>query len=136
MRIKPSCRHCHFLNKTYYNYQGPQGSSSWGQEDRNNLGVKDLGPLSGFIISCWRGVWDEGVDPSVRERLPGVLTKNRRGKCFFVEYQKGMTYEGAENLFHERQQNANKRRSNAAIAISAGALLASLIYPAVDMFLV
>ena len=131
-RAKRCCRNCHFLNKTYYNFHGHRGNLTWSKEERDNLTVGNLGISSSYVESCWRGVWDAGIDPKLNEQLPELLTQNRGDTCFFIQYQEGMSYDGAIELQRERRLNGGNRRSKAAIAISVTTLLLGLIYFVVD----
>ncbi len=85
--IRHCCKNCHFLNKTFRNEGGFEGQFAWSKEDRDNLGVKDH-----YAASCWRGIWDTGIDPGLNSQLPDILARDRRDECFFVEHHPGMSY--------------------------------------------
>ena len=118
--VKHCCKNCHFLNKAYRNDRGFEGNSCWSKEERDNLVVKDH-----YAASCWRGIWDTGIDLGLNDRLPVILTQSRRDKCFFVEYNPGMSYPAATELHHNRQLKRGHKYARIALGVSiASAVIA------------
>lgn len=126
-RAKRCCRNCQFLNKRAVSIWGDVTDLSWDATDRALLQVKEH-----YAASCWRGVWDTGIAPELNAQLPALLTKNRSGKCFFVEWSQGMSYPGAIELHREMSTERRVRNSNRlakiAIAIATASVLATVIF--------
>ena len=124
---KHCCKNCHFLNKTFRNERGAHAELNWNEEDRDNLKVEDH-----YTASCWRGIWNTGIDPGLNSRLPDILTENRRDECFFIEYHPGMSYQGATELHRIRNDNRQLKKSyrytQIALWVAAAGLVANCAY--------
>lgn len=125
--VKPRCQNCHFLNKTYRTDRGSESNHTWSREDRDNLNVKDH-----YAASCWRGIWDTGIDPGLNNQLPDVLTRGRRDECFFVEYHAGMSYQAATELHRirndTRQLKKSYRYTQIALWLAAAGVVGNFAY--------
>ena len=60
-----TCRNCHFLTKTSASGNAVH-SFSLNDKDRDLI-AKDTKMPSHYALSCHKGVWDEGVDPSIKD---------------------------------------------------------------------
>ena len=77
-------------------------------------------------------MWSEKFDQSLAQPLKNILLQDRRGRCFFVEFQEGMSFEGARELHKLRNDNAQLKRSYRftqwGLGIAAASLLLNLVY--------
>ena len=94
---------------------------TWNEEERKQLDAETM-----WNFLCWRGVWDSGIDNSIVENVQGLLTQDRRGKCFFVKYAAGMTFQGASDLHAQRQSQRPVRLSKVAIVVAACGVAATV----------
>jgi hypothetical protein len=100
---------------------------SWNKEERSTRRIKDY-----YAASCYLGVWDTGIDPSLNRELTDVIEKNRNQNCFFLEENLGMSFQAAKILQERKHQNEQLKRSNlytrlglwiAAVALFANAIV-------------
>ena len=126
--MKPSCRNCHFLAKSYRADNGALQTYSWSEKDRAS-GV----PLDHYTPHCYFSVWDIGIKHTLADSLNDIIDENRKRTCFFRPAQQGMSFEAAKILQEREAQNAQLRRSNlytqiglwiAALALVANVLVA------------
>ena len=124
--MKHSCRNCHFLAKTNRSENGEVHVLAWNTADRNSGKVKKH-----YSASCFLGVWDSGIEPSISERLNELLDENRKGFCFFMKAHPGMSFEAAKVLQERSVENLHLKRTNLytqiGLWIAAIALVANLI---------
>ena len=107
-RRKQCCRNCHFLAREDGAHSGQSLTNSWTEEEREK---GQLAHEWSAAPKCRQGIWDTGVDPRLKATLEEILDKNRRNKCFFIEFAEGMLFDGAEKLRRMRYENQNLRRS-------------------------
>ena len=89
--MKHCCQNCHFLAMDHVADNGKRVSFSWDKEARKNFKIKKY-----YSAKCYKGVWDTGVDPTLKGKLQEVLLQGRKNDCFFIEYQQGMLYQAAD----------------------------------------
>lgn len=107
--MRHCCRNCHFLARTDYFDSGARHTNTWSKEEREKGGLRRK-ELS--AASCRRGIWDTGVNPELNTRLEEVIDKNRKNRCFFVEYDEdGMLFDGALELFKARNERRDRKRN-------------------------
>ena len=107
--MKHCCRNCHFLARTDYFENGVSHTFTWSKEEREE-GEPKYPEIS--AASCWRGIWDTGVNPELNTRLEEVIDKNRKNRCFFVEYDEdGMLFDGALELFKARNERRDRKQN-------------------------
>ncbi len=114
-----SCKNCHFLAKS--RYEDPDelldlphgespgwGSYTWDRYDRADLsaGTTSYGE---WVAECWKGVWSKRIDSSLKEK--DLLLQDRGDDCFFIEVHEGMSFEAAEELFRQRNDNRQLKTS-------------------------
>lgn len=124
--MKQICRKCHFLSKTHRSNNGDTHVFSWSSNDRAAGEVKKH-----YSASCHFGVWDTGISPALNNDLNGVIDKDRKDGCFFMENHPGMSFQAAKVLQERNSQNAQLKKSNLytqiGLWIAALALLANVI---------
>ena len=124
--VKHACINCHFLAKDLRDGAGSAYSFSWTKKDRDGRSIDDQ-----YAPRCHFGVWDAGIDPSVRQRLDSVLSLDRGRECFFIETHEGMSFPAARELQRRREENSQLKRTNRyaviGLWIAAAALTASLL---------
>ena len=133
--MKKCCKNCHFLSKYIVSRDGKVHTFSWNAEERSVLKVSES-----YAAECHKGIWSEGISPEIKVELEEILLKDRTDSCFFIETQKGMSYQAADELFRLRRDNIQLRKSynytQVALWIAAFSLLANLIYSVIkDFFL-
>ena len=102
---KHCCRNCHFLAKTFNDGERTL-QSSWNQEERSNLYVKNH-----YAAECAEDVWSTGVSPQMNANLNEVLLQDRGDSCFFFEIHEGMSFSAARKLWRIRNDNRQLKRS-------------------------
>lgn len=116
------CKNCQFLMKEAE--QLPL--RSWTKEDREENfprmrvhpgklkqpdGSWDRASVYTMRIGCFRGIWEEEHNEHYsdnswgREVMRNRLTKDMTGSCFFVDFQEGMTMEGAKELHNQQRED-------------------------------
>lgn len=130
-RIKHCCRECHFLTREY-----PDGGRrSWTKEERVTGQMKHKDAASPM---CREGVWDAGIDPELVSELEEILDENRKNRCFFIEYSKGMSYDAAAKLQRMRYENRNLKRSYQytlwGLGIAGVGLVFNAVFQALNFF--
>ena len=124
--MKHSCRNCHFLAKTHRSDNGEVHVFAWNTADLNTEKVKEP-----YSASCFLGVWDSGIEPSINERLNELLDENRKEFCFFMQAHPGMSFGAAKVLQQRSVENLHLKRSNLytqiGLWIAAIALVANVI---------
>lgn len=82
-------------------------------------------------LSCYRGIWDEGVGFPESSKNEQVSKIRRNGRCYYFPYQPGMLLPAAERVQESRLvQNRELQKVRLAIyalVLSVLALLAKLI---------
>ena len=112
--MKAICRNCHFLSKEIRDensdnfYCAAASITEREQAKSNNI---DFIP-DHFILKCYRGVWDEGVNPSKDKRLQIVNNTDRNKKCFFWPYDSAMLFESAKELQKIATEHEQLKRTN------------------------
>ena len=121
------CIDCHFLTKTTHFSTGGEFANSWSHRERSNFRISYHG-----TASCWKGIWDTGVDPSINDRLKDVLLEDRKYECFFIEYHEGMLFSAADELARIQRDNRQLKRNYSftqiGLWIAAIAVCVQLIY--------
>lgn len=120
------CKNCHFLTKTVRDNVGDSFLFSWNIDERSKLELKEH-----YSASCYKGIWDTGIDSRLNSRMKDILLENRRDSCFFIEAQKGMSFQAATELHKIRSENRQLKRSyrytQIALWLSAIGLILGLI---------
>jgi hypothetical protein len=75
-------------------------------------------------ISCYRGIWDEGVGFSDSTKLDQMTKLERKNRCYFIPYQAGMLLPAAEKL---QEKNYEQARELQKLRYTAYAILVSLL---------
>ena len=101
------CKNCHFLTKEVRDDNvGKPYLFSWKNHERSKLELEEH-----YSASCYKGIWDTGIDPRLNSRMKDILLENRRDSCFFIEAQEGMSFEAATKLHKRRSENRQQKRS-------------------------
>jgi hypothetical protein len=112
--MRKICRNCHFLSKerreeNSKNIYCFSASNAEREQAKNN----DIDFISdNYILKCYRGVWDEGVDPGKEKRLQIVNDVNRNKKCFFWPYNSAMLFDSAKELQKISTDHEQLKRTN------------------------
>ncbi|MYK44128.1 MAG: hypothetical protein F4039_08590 [Gammaproteobacteria bacterium] len=124
--MKPCCQNCHFLAKDYVAANGQMLSFSWDEEERKNFKIKKH-----YSAKCHKGVWDTGVDPTLKGKLQEVLLEGRKNDCFFIEYQPSMLFSAADERFRILNDHRQLKRSHLftqiGLVIAAFGLFANIV---------
>ena len=125
------CKNCHFLTKTGRDNIADSFLFSWNIDERSKLELEEH-----YSASCYKGIWDTGIDPRLNSRMKDILLENRRDSCFFIEAQKGMSFQAATELHKIRSENRQLKRSyrytQIALWLSAIGLILGLILEIFD----
>lgn len=125
------CKNCHFLTQTVRDNAGKTYRFSWDIQERSKLGLEEH-----YSASCYKGIWDTGIDPRLNSRMKDILLENRRDRCFFIETQEGMSFQAATELHKIRSENRQLKRSyrytQIALWLSAIGLILGLILEIFD----
>ena len=100
------CRNCHFLAKYAPTDGGQTHRWPWNAEERADLQVKDH-----YGVECAKGIWSAGIDPEINSRLEEELLKDRKGECFFFEFDEArssMTFAAATELLQVRGEESHR----------------------------
>jgi hypothetical protein len=95
------CIHCHYLAKKFQQ-QGQTNIETVTRADRKKMMIQSCQLDAVDFFYCYKKVWDEGKDASIKDRVHNLLEKERRAQCFFYPYKPNMTFKVADHL----QQNA------------------------------
>ena len=105
--MKQCCRNCHFLMNTFRPPNGISYKTSWNKQQRETGKLQKC-----YSPSCWFGIWDVGIEPSLTGKLNEIIDENRKNACFFIETYPGMSFSAARIIQHRRDEYAQLRRSN------------------------
>ena len=105
--MKSCCQNCHFLAKDHVAINGKRKSLLWDEEERKNFKIEKY-----YSARCYKGVWDTGVDPTLKGKLREVLLEARKNNCFFIEYQPGMLFPAADERFRILNEHRQLKRSH------------------------
>lgn len=90
---------------------------SWDKAERANLTIE-----SHYAPGCRKGIWYQFYD----EHSPKeTLTKNRKNKCFFVNYTPGMMFPAADELLKTQREKWSVKR---AFLIGLSGLIIALLH--------
>lgn len=106
MDMKHCCKNCHFLAKVHIWRDGSERRFCWSQEERSKFRPKH----DELSAECAEGVWSTRIDPHLNQRLKEILQKDRKGECYFLEIQEGMSFPAASELQKLRNENLHQRR--------------------------
>ena len=118
--MKQCCLKCHFLAKSTRSDTGHELRFTWNERERSQLRVDDH-----YAAQCAQGVWDTGIDPHLKAKLPAILQKKRRNSCFFIKHQLGMSFKAAEKLLALKAAKRSTRKATIALWISFVSLVTS-----------
>ena len=122
--MRHCCRNCHFLAKTYYLDSGAKHTYTWSKEEREKGEIRHK---KHGAPSCWRGIWDTGVNQELNARLEKVIDKNRKNRCVFVEYDEDMLFDGALKLYNARNEQRDRTRDSYYWLIGVGLTVISVV---------
>ena len=108
--MRHCCRNCHFLAREDVFDPGQRMTNTWSKEEREKGQIIKPEQLAS-APKCWQGIWDTGIDPLLKSKLEGILDKNRKDDCFFIEHSEGMSFDGAIELHRIRNENRQIKRS-------------------------
>ena len=125
------CKNCHFLTKTNRDIVGNTYRFSWNIHERSEFELEKC-----YSASCYKGIWDTGIDPHLNSRIKDILLENRKHSCFFIETHEGMSFQAAAELHKIRSENRQLKRSyrytQIALWLSAIGLILGLILEIFD----
>ncbi len=93
--VKQACVSCHFFiqhNALVKNREikSPQRAATQ-KQDFSWLNDE-------FALACYRGIWDEGIAPELKNKRNEIVDKERADICFFYNYTSGMSFQAAMDL--------------------------------------
>lgn len=123
-----NCKNCHFLAKEYRGDDGRSHNFSLSSSDRENIiNIRDF-----YSLKCAKGVWDEGVEPTLINDRDCIINKiNREDFCFHFDVHEGMLFEAASELQKRQEEykkyNRNNLYTQIGLYIAATALIVDAI---------
>jgi hypothetical protein len=131
-----NCNDCHFLSKEILMNNG-QFSFSLSNNNREVL-INDINSISNeYSLKCTKGVWDEGVEPNLKNDRNHIINKvNRENFCFHFPVHEGMLFQAASELQQREEEYKKNNRNNkytqiglyiAALGLIANAII-SIVY--------
>lgn len=129
-----NCTNCHFLAKEYRGDDGRSYCFSFSNIDRENINnIRDF-----YSLKCAKGVWDEGVEPSLaNDRYRTINKVNREDFCFHFDVHEGMLFEAASELQKRQEEYKKYNRGNLytriGLYIAAAALIVDTIVSIVEL---
>ncbi|PPD41775.1 MAG: hypothetical protein CTY16_15460 [Methylobacter sp.] len=137
--MKHICTNCHFFAKEYQDHAGHVYINCVSKEERTNANsgkrdfIKDM-----YSLNCHMGVWDEGINPDIENRVYRVSKINRKGKCFFFSYDPGMLFKAAQELQKREEEYRRTEKSNLytriGLWIASGALFANALIGIIRLY--
>jgi hypothetical protein len=126
----PTCSDCHFFVKTSH-VAGDHHVFVATESERTAAKGGDFGWVRDIdSLSCWRGVWDEGVRSDPSERT-SVVVSTRRSRCFFWPHEAGAQLQTVQELQERAAQSreASKSRLIAwiAVGVAAGSMVVAIL---------
>jgi len=98
-----ACVDCHFLTKTLERRRLLVRS-----QERESMRKGDYSSFERHSLSCYFGVWDEGLRFEEERRHELITKTNREDYCFFWKYRPGMLLPAAERL---QKREADRREA-------------------------
>lgn len=141
--MRNCCIDCHFLAKHTTAY----GVQPWDKEDRllwqpkgnrddeylANIPAENRSVFRVYKVGCYRDEWDSPYEGFTKQSLKEEILKKRERtvKCNFGDYQEGMSFPDAEDLFRVSREIEYKKSTLSWQKIGAAfaflAFLAALI---------
>jgi len=111
------CVDCHFFIRR----SRPGGQEMTSMVSRDERAGSRIGDFSWanrqWALSCYFGVWDEGVAP-VSDYWQTIVKEERGDSCFFRRYHPGMLLPAAK-LLQEREMAAREARGDRRLTLCA-----------------
>lgn len=129
---KAICANCHYFVRVHHGERSGSHTLEIGRENRQKAISGDLSwQRESESLSCYRGIWDEGVGFPESSKLEQVSKLHRKNQCYFLPYQPGMLLPAAEKLQDTRLTQARElqkiRFAIYAVAISIIGLVIKLL---------
>ena len=133
--LKKSCSTCHYFVRTRNPERGERHTFEISHSIRVKAAQKELTwQREDESLSCFRGIWDEGVGFPESSKVEQIATLRRNGRCYYFPYQPGMLLPAAEKLQDARLTQTRElyklRLAVYALVVSILALLAKLLVSA------
>ena len=161
IKKKKCCRDCQFLSKIAY-INGQQRQVTWTKDERKRSREK-YQLITGHLdqAHCYKGMWPSEDDPDFVDELedhveqldsqdldideidelsdPEFLLKKRISvdnghKCFFIKYQKGVSFETAFELWKIRNENRQLKWAHWATVAGLGIAAIGAVVAGLDNF--
>ena len=129
--MKNNCANCHFFSKMTLLKNNERLCDTINNKERDALIKKDEKPRThtDSILTCYKGVWDEGIDKI--DNFSEFIINKKRNNCFFYPYQNNMLFKAADELQKRQQESSRMLKSNLytrlGLWIASGALLLNAI---------
>ena len=105
--MKRNCLNCHFFSKEHHPEHG-EGvfKFSLDLEERKRFKEDPVGFDRGwYSLSCYMGVWDEGVSRVSSDEDTVLFSQERGRSCFFFPYRKAMLFPAAVEMQKREETN-------------------------------
>jgi len=125
---KQTCLDCNFLVKTFRQ----EHVFTLSDKDKENIRKNDFTTFENYGLSCYMGVWAQGVDSfNIGDRFEVIANVERKNFCFFRKYTPGMLLPAAK-ILQERESadsaaSRDRRLTIMGLWIAAVALIANLV---------
>ncbi len=144
LNMKHCCEKCHFLASGVNMVLGPP--QSWNDELRERLKpLEGKGYSRRSTSGCYKGIWRDTFLPKGDNDMISIelfreeVQKDRKESCFFVKYQKGMTFEAAEELqrleYDTRHLRRGYRHTQISLIVATVGLLLGAIFQLFQLLL-
>ena len=100
---KHTCAGCHFFIRTHIQRDGKAFALEISAVNRAKAKTGDLcWQREAEALSCYKGVWDEGLGVHETSKTEFISHVKRSGRCYYFAYQPGMLLPTAEKLQEAR----------------------------------
>ena len=128
-----NCKNCHFLTKETRIDDGKSHSFSLSSSERENLNAI----AEQYSLKCAKGVWDEGVQPSLANDREHIIKLNRENFCFHLKVHEGMLFGAASELQKREEEYKKYNRTNMytqiGLCIAAAALIVDTFVSIIEL---
>ena len=133
--MKQICANCQFFIRQYRGHGGAEHTFEIGAAQRAQAERGDLSwQRDSESIACFKGVWDEGLGMGGPAKIVAISQQERRGNCYYFQFQPGMLLPAADKLQQERAAASTEwlkyRLAIYALLLTVIALIAKIAYGA------
>lgn len=111
--MERTCINCHFFCKEHRPEHGEGAFKlSLNEEERKRFEADPVGFDRGwYALSCYMGVWDEGVSPVSATEDDVLFSQDRGHSCFFFPNRTSMLFPAAVEMQKREESNRQLKTS-------------------------